>query len=257
MRRAVLAGLAGCLCVAGALGASQAPAGGALKPLVPAAASSIAADPASYLGQTVTIYAAVDRIISPTAFTVDQDPKSTGTGDVLVLASSLSGELAPNQYVTVIGEVVRQADRPAIRATAVITASGLNLAKVQPPPMSDEEAAFDKSMKSIGPAFNSVRQAITNTGGEGAADQAATLVRGFEETEAFWKQRGPAETHRIASQARSDAAALQQAIKAGDWGAAKTAAGSLQQACSSCHGAHRERLDDGSYRIRMTTGREN
>lgn len=257
MRMAVLAGITGCLCWAGALAASQAPAGGVLKPLIPAAASSIAADPGPYLGQAVTIYAAVDRILSPSSFTVDQDPRTSGSGEVLVIAPPLSGAITPNQYLTVIGEVVEQDGRPVIRATAVITASGTDLAKVPPPPLSADEAAFDKTMKSIGPAFNGIRQAITNAAAEGAAGQAQILVRGFEETEAFWKKRGPTETHTIALKARSDAMALQKAVTAGDWDAAKAAAGSLQQACSSCHGTHRERLDDGSYRIRTTRGRGN
>jgi hypothetical protein len=123
--------------------------------------------------------------------------------------------------------------------------------------MSADEAAFDRTMKSIGPAFNGIRQAVTNAAAEGAVAQAQALVRGFGETEAFWKKRGPVETHALASKARSDAMALEKAVIAGDWGAAKAAAGSLQQACSSCHGTHRERLDDGSYRIRTTTGRGN
>lgn len=257
MRMAGLAGIAGSLCVAVVLGASQGTPAPAPKPLVPAAADSIAANPTSFYGQSVTIYAAVDRILSPTSFTVDQDPKSSGKGELVVIVPSLSAALMPNQYVTIIGEVVRQDERPAIRASAVITTAGTDLAKVVPPPMTADEAAFDKTMKAIGPAFNGLRQAITNAGGEAAAAQAATLVRGFEEAEAFWKKRGPAEAHKLASQARTDAVALQSAVKAGKWDDAKAAAASLQQACSSCHGTHRERLDDGSYRIRTATGRGN
>lgn len=257
MRTVVLGAFSGCLCLAVGLAASQATGAPPPKPLVPAAASSIAADPVAFIGQSVTIYAAVDRILSPTTFTVDQDPKTSGTGDVLVLAPALSAALTPNQYLTVIGEVVRHEERPAIRATAVITAAGTDLAKVLPPPMTEDEAAFDKTMKAIGPAFTGIRQAITNAGGGGAAEQAATLVRGFEETEAFWKKRGPVETHKIAAQARSNAIALQAAIQGAKWDDAKAASGSLQQACSSCHGTHRERLDDGSYRIRTATGRGN
>jgi hypothetical protein len=258
MRMAGLAATAGSLCMmAAALGAAQGAPAAPPKPLVPAAADSIAGNPAAFYGQVVTIYASVDRILSPTSFTVDQDPKSSGKGELVVTVPSLSAALTPNQYVTIIGEVVWQDDRPAIRATAVVTNAGADLAKAAPPPMTQDEAAFDKTMKAIGPAFTGIRQAITNAGGDSAPDQAATLVRGFEEAEAFWKRRGPAETHKLASQAKTDALALQSAIKAGKWDEAKAAAGSLQQACSSCHGTHRERVDDGSYRIRTATGRGN
>jgi cytochrome c556 len=256
MRMAVLAGARGALLVTGVVAGSQG-AAPPPKPLVPAAADSIAGNPDAFYGQMVTIVSSVDRVLSPTTFVVDQDPKGSGKGEMLVLVSSLSAPLTPNQYVTVIGEVVRQENRPAIRATAVITAAGTDLAKVLPPPMTADEAAFDRTMKAIGPAFTSLRQAVGTAGSDGAAAQAAALVRGFEEAEAFWKKRGPAEAHKIAADARSQAAALEAAVKAGKWDDAQAAAGTLQQACSSCHAAHRERLDDGSYRIRMATGRGN
>lgn len=253
MRMVVLAGACSALLFTGALVASQG-AAAAPKPMVPTAADAIAANPDGFYGQTVTVYAAVDRVLSPTSFTVDQDAKNSGKGEVLVLASSLSAPLTPNQYVTVIGEVIRQDNRPAIRASAVITGAGVDLAKTAPAPMSADEAAFDKTMKSVNPAFNGIRQAIANGGSETAVTQAATLVRAFEETEAFWKKRGPEETATLAAHARAQAIALEAAIKAGKWDDAKAAASTLQQACSSCHSKHRERGEDGAYRIKATPG---
>ena len=85
---------------------AQAPAP-AEKPLVPLAASTLASNPEPYYGQVVSVTAAVEQLLSPSAFLVDQDrTKSTGQ-DILVLAPTLTGVVEPNAYVTVVGELVR------------------------------------------------------------------------------------------------------------------------------------------------------
>jgi cytochrome c556 len=229
----------------------SAPAASPPKPLIPAAANSIASNPDAFVGQNVTIMAAVDRIVSPTSFTVDQDTKTSGVADVLVLVDVLNAPLSLNSYVTVIGEVVRHEGRPAIRATAVINGAMVNVAKRLLPPMTAEEESFDAIMKRINPAFSSVRQAVTAAAGESARSSAATLTQGFTETEAFWTKRDKADAAKWALDARTQAAALEKAIAAGKWDEAKTAITALQQSCSACHAKYRERQDDGSYRIRM------
>lgn len=221
------------------------------KPLVPAAATSIAADPEPFYGQIVSVTAAVDRVLSPTAFIVAQRPKQDAAGGLLVQVEVLSAPLTVDAYVTVIGEVVRHDGRPAIRAASVITRDMVDLAKRLPPPMSPGEAAFDAVMKRIGPAFNSVRAAVGAAAAAEAAAPLGTLADGFAETETFWKARGPADARRWAAEARAHTASLQRAVAAGRWDDAKAAMGSLQQTCAACHGAYRERQDDGSYRLRV------
>jgi hypothetical protein len=222
------------------------------KPLVPAAANSIAENPDAFVGQIVTVTAAVDQVLSATTFTVDQDPRKTAAREVLVIAAALNAPLIVNSHVTVIGEVVRHDGRPAIRATSVLTAAGLDLAKRILPPMTPEEEALDKAMKAIQPAFGAVRQAVAaaGSGGENVVQHAATLKQAFTETEAFWKKRGVTDAQKWAADARAQSEALERAIAAGKWDDAKAAAGTLQQACSACHGAYRERQDDGTYRLR-------
>ena len=39
-------------------------------------------------------------------------------------------------------------------------------------------------------------------------------------------------------------------MAAGKWDDVKTGATNLAQVCQTCHTAHRERLEDGSYRIK-------
>lgn len=219
------------------------------RPLVPAAASSIAADPDAFYGQTVTVTAAVDQILSPTSFIVDQDPKKASEG-VLVLVNVLNDALAVNSYVTVIGEVVRHEGRPAIRAASVLNSAMVDIAKRLPPPMTPDEEVLDKAMKRISPAFNALRQAVTAGGSETAKEDAAALRAGFSDTESFWKKRETADAQKWAADARAQSDVIAQAIAGGKWDEAKAAIGSLQQTCSACHSAYRQRLDDGSYRVR-------
>lgn len=216
------------------------------KPIVPAAANSIAANPDRFYGETVTVTARVAEVLSGTSFTVAQ----ASGGAVLVTASHLTAAVTVASELTVIGEVIKHDGRPAIRASAVLTAAGVDIAKPVPPPLTPDEAAFDKTMKGIGPAFNAVRTAVGAGGREEAARHAATLVQGFAETEAFWKKAGKADAQKWAAEARAHAASLERAIAAAKFDEAKTAVDALQRSCSACHGAYRERLDDGSYRIR-------
>ena len=146
------------------------------KPLVPVAASSVAANPDPYLGEYVTLTGAVEANLSKTAFSVDQDKtKSTGK-DVLVLAPTLQKQADANGYVTVIGQLIKfdekdvaaklkdyQIDlsaadlekfkgKPVVLATAVINTAGIDIAKKPIPPMNADELALQKLMTKLPPA---------------------------------------------------------------------------------------------------------
>src|SRR6476620_11261119 len=123
------------------------------KPLVPVAASSVAANPDPYVGEYVTMTGAVEANLTKTSFSVDQDKtKSTGK-DVLVLAPTLQKQADANGYVTVIGQLIKFDEKevaaklkdykidlspediakfkgkPVVLATAVINNAGIDIAK--------------------------------------------------------------------------------------------------------------------------------
>ena len=52
--------------------------------------------------------------------------------------------------------------------------------------------------------------------------------------------------------ARKQVDSITQEVSAGNWDGVKTSAGTLGQACQSCHGAYRDRMDDGTYRSSPT-----
>jgi hypothetical protein len=256
---------------------SQAPApqrGRPPQPLVPVAASTLAANPDPFVGMTVTLTAPVEQTYGVTAFSVDQNRATREAQDVLILAPLLNAPVEPNGYVTVIGEVVKfdAADaaarmkdampvlapevaakyrgRPAIIATSVINAAMTDLAKRLPPPMSPEELALSKVMKQVGPGFNALRQAVTASNGSDAAAQAAGLAKLFGEAAAFWKLQARPYAIQWTEDAKITSGAIATAATKGDWDAVKAAVPKLQGNCTSCHGIYRERLDDGTYRFK-------
>lgn len=244
------------------------------RPAVPAAASSIADRPDAFYGQMVTVYATVEKSLTPTAFTLDQDrTKSTGK-EVIVLAPRLHEPVEPNTYVTVMGEVVhadageiakkakafaaglpadvlaKYPKTPVIIATSVITPALNDLAKFIPPPMTPDEAVLDKAMKAVGPANGALRKGVDASNADLVKTNAAILAKAFAETEAFWKKRGKEDAVKIAQTARAAVDGIEKAVAAGNWNDVKTHNTTLGQQCQSCHTAYRERLEDGSFAVK-------
>ena len=260
-------------------GRGEQPASGAAapKPIVPVAASTVAAHPDSYVGEYVSLTAAVEQNLTKTAFSVDQNPTKSDP-EVLVVAPTMTGTVDPNAYVTVLGEVVKfdpdevkkktknytldltpdqiakYKGKPAIVATAVVVnATGIDIAKVLPPPMTAEELAFQAVMKQVGPANTALRAAIDKMDVAAVKEQATILSKAFTQTEAFWKTKGKADATDFATEAKKHSDAINAAAATSKWDDIKASAGPLGQQCASCHGAYRERLDDGSFRIKMSS----
>jgi len=244
------------------------------KPLVPVAASTLAKNPEAYYGETVTVTAAVEQTLSKSAFSMDQDKtKSTGQ-EVLVLAPTLNGTVDPNTYVTVIGEVMpfdpvevakkakgytldlspeataKYKGKPVVIATAVVNSAGIDVAKKPIPPPTADDLALSKVMKQVGPANAALRGDIDKMDTAQTKEHAALLKQMFTQTEAFWKSKGKPEPTQLAHEALKDAESLEAAVTAGNWEEAKTSAGTLGQKCGACHTPYRERMDDGTFRIK-------
>lgn len=255
--------------------AQQPPGGGqAPRPPVPMAASSLALAPDAHIGVNVAMTGAVEQALSKTAFSVDQDKtKSTGK-EVLIIAPYLNAAVTLNSYVTVVGEVIKfdpaevarkvkdytldlPADviakytgRPAVLAASVITAELAEIGKRLPPPLTPAEEAFDKTMKSVSGANTAMRKGIEESSLQLTKEQAAILKKGFMEAQLFFKNRNTTDAVGWAQDAYKFVDAIDQAATAGKWDEVKTAATSLAGMCTTCHTAHRERQDDGTFRVR-------
>ena len=72
----------------------------------------------------------------------------------------------------------------------------------------------------------------------------------YADVEVFFKTRGTADATTWASSASKLVDSIDTAAAGGKWDDAKAAAGNLNQLCTQCHAAHRERQDDGTYRVK-------
>jgi hypothetical protein len=244
-----------------AQGRGQGPGGAPAAPVdtVPTSAASIMANPAMFLGRTVSITASVARPLTPNAFTVGQN-RSTAQGEVLIIASVLSEAPTANDYVTVIGDAVAFdpadaarrlrgaalnlppdviaafAGKPAIIATAILTTDLTDLTKRKPDPMTPDDVKLSAIMKLVSPAATALRTAAT------ANDAAAVKAKTDELKALFTDAQAVFKAGNITTAVGWSGDAL-RALAAGD-----TAA--LQQTCTACHAAHRVRQDDGTYRLK-------
>jgi hypothetical protein len=248
--------------------------GAAARPLVPMTASTIARDPASHMGENVSMMAAVETVLSKTIFTVDQD-KTKATGkEVLVIVPTLQAAPDVNAYVTVQGEVLKfdpdeitkkargykldlapdmiekYRGKPAVLATSIVNNALVDLAKRPITPPSPVEVALSGHMKIINSAMGVVRAGLEKPDAAQLKEQAASLKKAFTETEAIFKARGAATAIAWAGEAVKFSTQMEAAVAASKWDDVKAAAGGIQPLCAQCHGEHRERLDDGSYRIK-------
>jgi cytochrome c556 len=258
-------------------GQGQAPApapGTPPKPLVPVAASSVVKNPDLYVGEYVTLTATVESNLSKTGFSVDQD-KSKSTGqEVLVIAPTLQKPADANAYVTVIGQLIKfepaeveknlkgytidlPADvqakfkgKPVVLATAVINSGGVDIAKKPIPPMTADDLALQKIMTKLPPAQAALRKALDGKDLNLVKEQATILKTAFTDTEAFWKAKGNTDAMNIAAEGKKHADAILINIGLGSMEAAKTSITPLGATCASCHGKYRDRMDDGTFRIK-------
>jgi hypothetical protein len=262
--------------------AAPAPAPASQKPLVPLATNTIAANPDPYYGEGVTVMAAVGDVLSKSAFSVDQRHVGQTTGkaakgptDVLVIAPTLNSAVTHDSYVTVVGELVKfdpatiakkakdykldlppeaiakYTGRPAVLATAVIDEKFVDLAKKPLPPMTADDVTLSKVMKQVGPAFTALRTGIDGANSDAATKNAAVLKQSFAETETFWKSKNKTDALEWAADARKQVDLIDHAVAAGKFDDAKAPAAALATKCASCHGAYRERLEDGTFRIKL------
>jgi cytochrome c556 len=252
--------------------AQQAPP--AAGPLVPMTASSLLRNPFAHLGENVSLIAAVEAILSKTVFTLDQDrSKSTGQ-ELLVIAPTLITLPDLNVYVTVQGEVLRFdpaeiaakaqdytldlspeiiakfQGKPVVLARAVIAPSLVDIAKPVPRPMTPEEITFSEWMKAINPAFTAIRSGLEAPDAAQMKTDVAVLKKAFTNVETFFKARGTTDAIKWSADSMAAVATMERGAAGAKWEEVKAGAGSLQQMCTACHTAHRERMEDGTFRIR-------
>ena len=245
----------------------------------PVATNTIVDAPDQYFGKVVTITAGVERMTSKTTFLMDQQ-KVAGPKEVkavgkpmLVIAPYLTSSLDQKKYFLVRGQVVKfepsavaklapgyvldlpqdvgakYMGQPVLVASSVLNSTYVELAKKPIPPPTQTDVALTAAMKTISPAFNALRAAAQESKADIVTTNLAAIGPAFAQAESvLGNLRHAAVTQ--ARDARTQVASIETALAAGNWDAVKSSAAALNQTCQSCHAAHRERQDDGTYRIK-------
>jgi hypothetical protein len=112
------------------------------------------------------------------------------------------------------------------------------------------ETEYDAAMKEVRGAFMDLKKNLDGQAGEEAAKNAQKLADVFKKVEEFWTERKQDDAVTFAKAAAGEAAKAAEAAKAGNFTGGLDAHKALQGTCQGCHTAHRERAEDGSYRIK-------
>lgn len=113
-----------------------------------------------------------------------------------------------------------------------------------------DHAALRQAMKTAGSSFGAARKGVD------AKDAAATAQAAEKLAAAFPTVRGHFEEHKMqdgvdfASTAEKASKSLAEAAKAGNWDQASADLKTIGGTCQGCHAAHREKLPDGSYKMK-------
>jgi cytochrome c556 len=254
-------------------GAPGAPATPVVDP-VPTAISSIFLSPATYIGKAVSVTTSVSRQISPTVFIVTQN-RNPAQGEILVIAPALQKVPQADGYVTVIGPLVAfdpadvatrlttyklelPADvtekfrgKPAILATSVVTTEFTDLTKKPAGPMTPDDVALTAIMRQVQPAAGALRTAATASDAAAVKTRVAELKKLLTDAQTVFKNRSIMTALLYSSDAIKHLDAADAAAAAGKWDEVTAANTSFTQSCTTCHNAHRERQDDGTYRLKI------
>jgi cytochrome c556 len=140
--------------------------------------------------------------------------------------------------------------KPAVLATAVVNGALIDLAKKPIVPPTAVEVLLSGHMKTVNSAMGVIRGGLEKPDAAQLKEQVAALKKAFTETEGIFKTRGTATAITFAGEALKFVNQMEQGVNAEKWDDVKAAAGGLQPICAQCHNEHRERMDDGSYRIK-------
>ena len=240
---------------------------------MPVSASSLILHPELYIGQQVSLLGTVEKTITKTTFTMAQG-KTPMKQDLLVIAPNLQSAPDASAYVTVVGDAIKfdpaevtrrlrgytldlppdlvekYKGQPVVLATAVINAANTDIAKKPIVPPAADEVALDNIMKQVSPGFTALRASLDSSTTTTALEKAKELKGYFGDVQATFTKRNLADAAGWAGDAQKLADTIGMAASAGKWDDAKTAATTLNGLCGQCHTARRERMDDGTYRIK-------
>jgi cytochrome c556 len=113
-----------------------------------------------------------------------------------------------------------------------------------------DEAAFKKHMKAVGKTTKAFKANFESKNAAAIEKDGAATAEAYKAMAAFFKARKNDDAAKWSDDSAAGAAGAAVAAKAGDWDKVKSQWGAVGKNCKSCHDKYREKLDDGSYKIK-------
>lgn len=113
----------------------------------------------------------------------------------------------------------------------------------------DEQGLMAK-MKAAGGHMGDLRKAIEANSTADVATHAKAMAKAYQGLEAFFAARHMADAAKWSGEGLAASKELAAAAKKGNTEAVHAAMGKLGGTCKQCHATHREKLADGTYKIK-------
>ena len=113
-----------------------------------------------------------------------------------------------------------------------------------------DEKGFQKHMKAVGKASKEFKGNFEVKNAAAVEKDGAAVAESYKAMAGFFKARKNDDAVKWADDSAAGAAGAAAAAKAGDWDKVKSQWGAVGKNCKACHDKYREKLDDGSYKIK-------
>ncbi len=113
-----------------------------------------------------------------------------------------------------------------------------------------DEKQFQKLMKEVGRVAKGFKDNAQAKNAAVIEKDSARVAEIYTQMAVFWKARHTDDAAKWSESSASAAHATAAAAKAGDWDKVKSNWGAVNKSCKDCHEAHREKLADGSYKMK-------
>ena len=113
-----------------------------------------------------------------------------------------------------------------------------------------DEKAFQKHMKAVGKLTKGFKANFEAKNAAAVEKDSAAVAESYKAMAGFFKARKNDDAVKWSDDSAAGAAGAAAAAKAGDWDQVKSQWGAVGKNCKACHEKYREKLEDGSYKIK-------
>jgi hypothetical protein len=116
--------------------------------------------------------------------------------------------------------------------------------------LAQDEADYQKWMKTVGATSGSLRKNLEAKNGDAASADAKKLQEVFGQVHDFWHKKNVDDAAKFAMNARDGYREVAEQASAGKFDEASATLKATSANCGGCHSAHREKAPDNSWKIK-------